>query len=81
MSSVAEETDAPIDPELEAASGDLQIPLGIVVARILIVSGMGIAAALAIFFLIGGIWLPGAGAGAATAAFMFLMFAIERLVE
>lgn len=57
---MAEQPDAPADPEPNAASGDLEIPLGIVVARILIVSGMGVAAALGIFFLIGGIWLWGA---------------------
>jgi len=78
---VVEQPDAPVDPELEAASADLEIPLGIVVSRILIVSGLGIAAALAIFFLIGGIWLWGGVAAAVTVVFMFLMFAIERLVE
>ena len=55
-----------------------EIPLGIVVARILVVSGMGIAGALAIFFLVGAIWLPGLGAALATLVFMSLMFAIER---
>lgn len=78
---MVEQPDAPVDPELEAASADLEIPLGIVVSRILIVSGLGIAAALAIFFLIGGIWLWGGVAAAVTVVFMFLMFAIERLVE
>ena len=55
-----------------------EIPLGIVVARILVVSGMGFAGALAIFFLVGAIWLPALGAGVATAVFLLLMFAIER---
>lgn len=78
---MAEQPDAPADLEPNAASADLEIPLGIVVARILIVSGMGVAAALGIFFLIGGIWLWGAVGMAITAVFLFLMFAIERLVE
>jgi len=78
---VVEQSDAPVDPEIDAASTDLEIPLGIVVARIFIVSGIGIAAALAIFFLIGAIWLWGIVAAAVTVLFLFLMFAIERFVE
>ena len=81
MFSVAEQPDAPVDPELEAASTDLEIPLGIVVARIIIVSGMSVTAALAIFFLIGAIWIWGAVAAGFTAVFMVLMFTIERLVD
>ena len=78
---MVEEPDAPVDPELDAASTDLEIPLGIVVSRIFIVSGIGIAAALAIFFLIGAIWTWGIVAAAVTVVFLFLMFAIERFVE
>ncbi len=78
---MVEQSDAPVDPEIDAASTDLEIPLGIVVARIFIVSGIGIAAALAIFFLIGAIWLVGIVAAAITVVFLFLMFAIERFVE
>ena len=78
---VVEQPDAPVDPEIDAASTDLEIPLGIVVARIFIVSGIGVAAALAIFFLIGAIWLWGIVAAALTVLFLFLMFAIERFVE
>jgi hypothetical protein len=55
-----------------------QVPLGIVFARIVVVSGMGITAALAIFFLIGAIWLPALVSLAVTVAFLFLMFFIER---
>ncbi len=77
---VVEQPDAPADPELDGASTDLEIPLGIVVSRIVIVSGIGISGALAIFFLIGAIWLPGIIAAAVTAVFLFLMFAIERFV-
>ncbi|MFQ5472401.1 MAG: hypothetical protein ACE5FA_05900 [Dehalococcoidia bacterium] len=78
---MAEQPDAPADPELDATSTDLDIPLGIVVSRIFIVSGIGIAAALSIFFLIGAIWLWGVVAAAVTVLFLFLMFAIERFIE
>ena len=54
------------------------IPLGIVVARILIVSGMSFAAALGIFFLVGGVWQIGLAALGVALVFLFLMFAIER---
>jgi hypothetical protein len=55
-----------------------QVPLGIVFARIVVVSGMGFAAALCIFFLIGAIWLPALISLAVTVVFLFLMFFIER---
>jgi fatty acid desaturase len=55
-----------------------QVPLGIVFARIIVVSGMGFAAALAIFFLIGAIWIPALVCVGITVAFLFLMFFIER---
>lgn len=59
----------------------MEIPLGIVMARILIVSGMGFAGALMIFFLVGGFWLVAAVSAAATVLFLFLMFAVERYAE
>ena len=55
-----------------------QVPLGVVFARIVVVSGMGITGALAIFFLIGAIWLPAAISLGLTIVFLFLMFFIER---
>jgi hypothetical protein len=58
-----------------------QMPLGIVIARILVVSGIGFAAAFAIFFLVGGIWLPALVSIVATVVFLVLMFAIERGAE
>lgn len=58
-----------------------QVPLGIVFARILVVSGMGFSAALAIFFLIGAIWLPALICVGVTVVFLFLMFFIERGAE
>jgi hypothetical protein len=55
-----------------------QMPIGIVIARITIVSAMSFAGALAIFFLVGGLWLYALVAVAATLIFLFLMFVIER---
>ena len=55
-----------------------QVPLGVVFARIIVVSGMGITGALAIFFLIGAIWWPALISVGLTAVFLFLMFFIER---
>jgi hypothetical protein len=52
-----------------------------VLARILIVSGMGFAGALMIFFLVGGFWLVAAASAGATVVFLFLMFAVERFAE
>lgn len=73
------ETDsAPLE---DAASATRQMPLGIVIARILIVSGMGFSAAFAIFFLVGALWLPLIVSIAATIVFLVLMFAIERGAE
>lgn len=58
-----------------------QMPLGIVIARILVVSGMSFAAAFAIFFFVGGLWFIGLVSMAVTAVFVVLMFAIERGAE
>ncbi len=58
-----------------------QVPLGVVFARIVVVSGMGITGALAIFFLIGAIWWPALVSLGLTAVFLFLMFFIERGAE
>ena len=55
-----------------------QVPLGVVFARIVVVSGMGITGALAIFFLIGAIWWPALISLGLTIVFLFLMFFIER---
>jgi hypothetical protein len=58
-----------------------QVPLGLIFARIVVVSGMSFAAAGAIFCLIGAIWVPAAICAAITALFLFLMFFIERGAE
>ena len=65
----------------ESVGPTRQMPLGIVIARIIIVSGMGFSAAFAIFFLVGALWLLALISIAATAAFLVLMFAIERGAE
>jgi hypothetical protein len=67
--------------EGEAEVAPRQMPLGIVIARILVVSGMSFAAAAAIFFLVGGLWLLGLASLAATAIFLGMMFVIERGAE
>ena len=70
---------APADDE--AGVPARQMPLGIVIARIIIVSGMAFSAAFAIFFLVGALWLPALVSIAATGVFVVLMFAIERGAE
>jgi len=73
--------DAPEVGDDQAGPAQRQMPLGIVVARILVVTSMSFAAAAAIFFLVGGIWLPALLSVAATAIFLGLMFVIERGAE
>ncbi len=58
-----------------------EIPIGIVLARILIVSAMSFSAALAIFCAVGAIWLIAGLAALSTLFFLFLMFAVERVAE
>ena len=58
-----------------------QVPLGIIFARIIVVSAMSFAAAGAIFFLIGAIWVPALACAGGTTVFLFLMFFIERGAE
>jgi uncharacterized membrane protein SirB2 len=58
-----------------------KMALPVVVARIVAVSGMGLAAAIAILAFVGGLWLAGLVAVAVTALFMGMMFLIERGAE
>lgn len=58
-----------------------EIPIGIVLARIIIVSAMSFSAALAIFCIVGAIWTIAGLAILSTLFFLFLMFAVERLAE
>ncbi|TMG04014.1 MAG: hypothetical protein E6I03_02750 [Chloroflexi bacterium] len=67
--------------EGQPAPAQPQMPLGIVIARILVVTSMSFAAAAGIFFLVGGLWLLALGSIAATAIFLGLMFVIERGAE
>jgi Na+/serine symporter len=76
-----QEDSTPAGTPDEEPSAVRQMPLGIVIARILVVSGMSFAAAFAIFFLVGGLWLPALVSIAATLVFLLLMFAIERGAE
>jgi hypothetical protein len=55
-----------------------EIPLFLVIARILIVTGMSLFAAAAVFLLVGGIWEFGLPALALSAVFLGLMFLVER---
>jgi len=58
-----------------------EIPIGIVLARILIVSAMSFSAALAIFCVVGAIWPIAGLAALSTLFFLALMFAVERVAE
>jgi hypothetical protein len=58
-----------------------QVPMGIVFARIVIVTAMSFSAALAIFLAVGALWLIALVCVGATLLFMFLMFFVERFAE
>ena len=77
----ADQSEAAELGQAEEAPPHLEMPLGIVVARIVVVSGMSFAAAFAIFFLVGGFFAIAGAAAAATLIFLLLMFAIERSAE
>jgi hypothetical protein len=76
----ADEDPSQLEDDIQAGP-QLEMPLGIVVARIVVVSGMSFAAAFAIFFLVGGFFMIAGVAALATLVFLFLMFAIERSAE
>jgi len=86
MSETESEDDIQFDDE-EAFEHEVQItlvrqvPIGLIFARIIVVSAMSFAAAGAIFFLIGAIWLPALACAGVTVLFLFLMFFIERGAE
>ncbi len=66
----------------EEGAADLPtMPLGIVAARIFVVTSLSVAAAAGIFLLIGGFWEVGLIALAVASVFVLLMFAIERLAQ
>jgi hypothetical protein len=74
------ETDDDDDEEMNVALLR-QVPIPIIFARIIVVSAMSFAAAGAIFFLIGAIWVPALACAGVTVLFLFLMFFIERGAE
>ena len=58
-----------------------KIALPVVIGRIVAVSGMGLAASIAILAFVGGLWAAGLVAVGVTALFMGMMFLIERGAE
>ena len=54
------------------------VPLFVVVARIIVVTGMSVTAAVAIFFFVAGVWQVGLPALGLSVLFVALMFLIER---
>ncbi len=54
------------------------VRLFVVVARIVVVTGMSVAAAVAIFFFVAGVWQVGLPALGLSVLFVALMFLIER---
>jgi hypothetical protein len=58
-----------------------KMALPVVIGRIVAVSGMGLAAAIAILAFVGGLWVVGLVAVAVTALFIGMMFLVERGAE
>jgi hypothetical protein len=54
------------------------VSIFVVVARIVVVTGMSISGAIAIFFFVAGVWQVGLPALGLALLFMALMFFIER---
>jgi uncharacterized RDD family membrane protein YckC len=54
------------------------VPFYIIIARILIVSGMSFSAAAAVFFFVAGVWEVGLPALGVSLVFLILMFLVER---
>jgi hypothetical protein len=65
----------------EKPSPSRSVPLYVVVARILIVSGMSFTAAAGIFLILGGPWQAGLAALGLALVFLVLMFLVERSAE
>ena len=65
----------------EKPSPPRSVPLYVVVARILIVSGMSLTAAAGIFLILGGPWQAGLAALGLALVFLMLMFLVERSAE
>ncbi|MFQ5880402.1 MAG: hypothetical protein ACE5IZ_09555 [Dehalococcoidia bacterium] len=58
-----------------------RVPPLIVFLRITAVMGIGFAAALGIFLLLGGFWLAGIVSLGALVLFLLVMFYVERVAE
>ena len=56
-----------------------KVPALVIVLRISSVTGIGFAASLGIFFLLGGFWFPGLLCFIVLAAFFIMMFYTERI--
>lgn len=54
------------------------VPFYIIIARILVVSGMSFAGAAAVFFFVAGVWQVGLPALGLALLFLVLMFLVER---
>ena len=54
------------------------VSIFVVIARIVVVTGMSISGAVAIFFFVAGVWQVGLPALGLALLFMVLMFFIER---
>ena len=65
----------------EKPSPSRPVPVYVVIARILTVSGMSFAAAAAIFFFLAGVWQLGLPALGLALAFLVLMLLVERSAE
>jgi hypothetical protein len=54
------------------------VPISLVIARIVAVTGLGFCAAFSVFLLLGGAWVVGLAFLAAAVVFLSLMFIVER---
>ncbi len=63
---------------MEQKQPSRQVPMGVVIARILTVSGIGLSASIGIILLVAGAWQIGLAVLALAALFILLMFVIER---
>lgn len=61
--------------------GRQRVGLPLVVARIVVVLGLGFTAAVGIFWLVAGYWREGLVSLGAALAFLALMFVVERRAE
>jgi hypothetical protein len=66
---------------LKKPSSSRPVPLYVAIARMLIVSGMSIAMAVAILFFLAGVWQVGLLVLGLALVFLVLMFLVERLAD